>query len=1128
MASCIANNIEYLHNTTWTSPFDECEFCTCLEGTVNCIKQICDKCTHPLPIPGDCCGKCEECMYNGVIHSSGEVFVPANDTCSQCLCMEGNVNCIQEECQLVTCPNPIQGPCCPICEASCFFENQVFQSGETFQPEGYYCRMCICMDGQIECENVTCPVPPCEEQFQTTEAGVCCPFCTNLPGCVDSSGILYPFGQTWIDKDDLCKSCECKDNGLIMCEIILCNLECTNPIIVLNQCCPDCNGCTYDGISYREGATFPPSDDSCNTCECTSGSVQCQPMPCVVKCSHPYLPPNECCPDCLDCLYQGQFISNGDFIHPFGNRCETCVCALGNVVCSATDECPPLTCEETIPAEGDCCPVCRDAMCRTPDGVEYKPGDMWTSEDPCVQCNCQATGDISCRILDCPVSCDYGIFTDGECCPDCIACDFNGVLYPSGDIFYPNGDVCRTCTCQSGNVSCEVVQCELTTCSNSIMLPGECCPKCLDCVDDAGISHHHGQIWTKNDDPCTTCVCDDTEIMCRTVVCPAPCDNPISVPGQCCKACQGCEFEDVMYEEGAIFKPDDDQCLECQCRDGILLCLPIICAIPSCTPELVMVEQGSCCPTCRDDLERFEKVCKNNSTGMEYQNGTQFQLNACTSCMCMDGHITCEVEECDELECPVSRQKLRPDDCCPVCLGLSECTFDNKEYSDGDQFIPAGDSCSVCFCINGSVTCERPDCEPINCDEENQIFNEGDCCPKCTVESFCMHEGKRYQSGGSWQTGCDICDCFDGRTTCITENCKEVICTEEEEVGRVKEECCERCVPKSSSCIAFGDPHYRTFDGRYFSFQGTCTYVLAKDCSQNRFKIVAQHDGKSTYAVAWTEAIEVTFDDWVILLMADFEVTVNGEKVEIPYILDTTFSLERIGLLLVLHTDIGIRVSWDGSHFVEVTADGTYKDQLCGLCGNFNDDPSDDFLNVNGTIERTASAFGNSWLAEIPIYCSCRDGEEIDICGRAGALVQLNANQQCNILRGPLFRPAHRAVDPQPYYKACRSDMCACPVQEKCLCDVLLAYAHEARKKGIILNWRQSSVCAVSCPKGAVYAECTPACIETCDNFNSLRTHCIQDDCVPGCMCAAGTVLHQLECIPPSQCPQQILVPNRK
>ncbi|XP_033105160.1 kielin/chordin-like protein, partial [Anneissia japonica] len=165
-------------------------------------------------------------------------------------------------------------------------------------------------------------------------------------------------------------------------------------------------------------------------------------------------------------------------------------------------------------------------------------------------------------------------------------------------------------------------------------------------------------------------------------------------------------------------------------------------------------------------------------------------------------------------------------------------------------------------------------------------------------------------------------------------------------------------------------------------------------------------------------------------------------------------------LLVVVHSSLGITVSWDGRHMAEVSADVSWKGQLCGLCGDYNNDPSDDFRSSNGTLMSTASDYGNTFLVgEFP-ECSCREGNELEPCIKAGGDLEVRARTQCSILKGDVFKPAHVIVDPNPYFSACLYDVCACPANEKCLCDILGMYAHEARKKGVVINWRSTDLCS--------------------------------------------------------------------
>lgn len=58
-----------------------------------------------------------------------------------------------------------------------------------------------------------------------------------------------------------------------------------------------------------------------------------------------------------------------------------------------------------------------------------------------------------------------------------------------------------------------------------------------------------------------------------------------------------------------------------------------------------------------------------------------------------------------------------------------------------------------------------------------------------------------------------------------------------------------------ASCSVFGNSHYRTFDGKFFSFQGPCKYLLSEDSVGKTFSMRVVVDGKISPNSALTKTI---------------------------------------------------------------------------------------------------------------------------------------------------------------------------------------------------------------------------------------------------------------------------------
>ncbi|XP_067325493.1 kielin/chordin-like protein [Anolis sagrei] len=1117
----------YLNGQEFPDPQDTCGICTCLDGFVTCAKKPCYQagCSHPLRMPGQCCPVCQGCSYNGLTVANGQTFAdPGDPLCSQCTCRAGSVQCLRKLCPPAPCAHPVQGPCaCPLCQG-CSFQGNKYGDGETFASPSKPCEDCRCLRGEVSCAPRLCPTPLCPHPSKDPCGCPTCDACS-FHGRDCDNGELFP------DPRDPCGQCKCS-GGTVTCVPAPCPpVSCQNPITLPGQCCPKCTGaCRYHGKLYKSGETFVSPEEACLTCTCQAEVVTCQPKPCPQKCTHPEAPKApSCCPSCDGCLYKDHSYTNGQTFTPPSDPCKRCSCLRGNVLCAPV-LCPQVSCANPRHEPGQCCPRC-PAICQHA-GREYGEGKQWISSlDPCQRCSCTG-GETSCESVPCKETlCSHPVSDPGQCCPRCHDCLFEGERYANGEAFKPES--CLQCTCQDGNVRCEMIQCPPTSCSHPVTEPGVCCPRCKGCTYE-GRERHDGSSWLSSAVPCMACMCVDGVATCAEIACIRSCTNQIKVPGECCPLCADCIYEGLVYGPGESFQPGKDPCEICTCEvmsDGEqhLQCYRKQCpSLLDCPREQIQAPgPGHCCPTCAQALS--------NCTPSLVGNEVLATDEPCYSCQCKDLTWVCMHQSCPLLSCLAAERFVPRDACCPVC---DECVIEveGRRVSSGETWTDSRDSCVSCTCNLGHIECHIQECMQLLCqDGLEKVQVPGKCCAECQDPGHsCSYQGQTLQSNEHWQVDeCTTCTCLSGEVHCRTARCPPTTCAADETPTMIPGICCPHCVPRPATCVAFGDPHYRTFDGRMVHFQGSCTYIMAQDCEGGDFSIHVTNDDRGRQGVSWTKEVTVMVGDTIVRLLQDRVVMVDSLTVTLPFLKEPHLYIELKTSTLLLNTNLGLKVLWNGRSHLEVSVPGTYKGRTCGLCGNFNSYPQDDLRLRSGHLTLSEAAFGNSWKvtannATDPSR-SCADGTDVDPCKESGYRSRKEANTRCKVLKGPPFDRCHAAVPPEPFFASCVYDLCACGAAgiEDCLCEALEAYAAECRHAGLVLQWRSPTLCAVGCPqeRGYVFDECGPRCPKTCFNcalpLGVMESHCFKP-CVPGCQCPAGLVEHEAHCIPPEACPRVI------
>ncbi|XP_053552971.1 von Willebrand factor-like, partial [Bombina bombina] len=210
-----------------------------------------------------------------------------------------------------------------------------------------------------------------------------------------------------------------------------------------------------------------------------------------------------------------------------------------------------------------------------------------------------------------------------------------------------------------------------------------------------------------------------------------------------------------------------------------------------------------------------------------------------------------------------------------------------------------------------------------------------------------------------------------------------------------------------------------------------------------------------------------------------------------------------------------LQIDWDGHGELLIKLSPVYSGSTSGLCGNYNGNQGDDFLSPSGLVETNVEVFGNLW--KLNSDCTDLTKQDTDPCNLNPKRARF-AEEVCFALLASTFQSCHNEVNPAPYLKNCRYDVCSCSDGKECLCSAFSTYATACSRKGVLIDWRTPEFCPIKCSEGKIYRQCGSPCNQTCRSLSLPDTDC-KEFCMEGCYCPPGLYTNEYgECVPKAEC----------
>ncbi|XP_034734967.1 mucin-2-like [Etheostoma cragini] len=321
-----------------------------------------------------------------------------------------------------------------------------------------------------------------------------------------------------------------------------------------------------------------------------------------------------------------------------------------------------------------------------------------------------------------------------------------------------------------------------------------------------------------------------------------------------------------------------------------------------------------------------------------------------------------------------------------------------------------------------------------------------------------------------------------------------------------------RLAHNNQICSTWGNYHFKTFDSDFFQLPSTCNHLFASQCKGSYDSFNIQLKRQEMNGVTTIEKVTMKLEG-VSVELANTSIKVNDKLVTIPFS-QIGISIERTVSHVKIQAKLGLVIMWNEKDALWVELDEKFKNQTCGLCGDFNGiQVYDEFIQTETGGSVTLEYYGEAWKVNGPT----EECEEISSPATQNCASEVGENgfadphkDLCaNLLSGPALLSCQNLVATDSFIGACVKDLCRCKNSTSCLCSTISEYSRQcAHAGGKPQQWRTAQLCAKTCPFNMEHKECSSPCTDTCSN--QKRSQVCEDHCVDGCFCPNGTVFDDI------------------